>query len=531
MEGFDYIVVGAGSAGCVLANRLSEDGAASVLLLEAGGSDDDPRIRTPATSGALVNTRFDWAFRTVPQVELNNRQLGWPRGRVLGGTSSMNYMIYLRGHASDYDHWRQLGCEGWSWEEVLPYFLRSEGNRVDEGPLHGRDGPLTVRAPDQRYRLTELFLEACQQVGIPFNPDLNGPQMEGCGYFPATIRDNERCSAAVAYLRPALERANLTVRTGAQTTRIVLEGGRAKRVDYLLRGQSRQARAEREVILSAGAVGSPVLLLLSGIGPAEELRAVDVEVAHDLPGVGRNLQDHFHYRSRMEITEPLTPYGRSAEELAEMRRAYEESRTGPLTTNNFEAGAFLSTMPGLAAPDLELVMIPYFISLAAPELAPPDRHGLTVSGFPTRPASRGTIALASNDPLDRPLIDPRYLSEPHDMRLMLELVRRSREVMNAPAFDPVRGPEISPGADKESEAELIADIRAVSSTSFHPIGTCKMGVDELAVVDPKLRVRGVEGLRVADASVMPTMITGHLNAAAIMIAEKAADLIKADGPS
>jgi choline dehydrogenase len=482
-------------------------------------------VRTPATFGALLNTRFDWAFRTVPQSELNHRQIGWPRGRGIGGTNSINYMMYVRGNPADFDHWRQLGCTGWGWEDVLPYFRKSEGNRIRSGPLHGADGPLTVCHHHAHHPLSEMFLEACQQRGIPFNDDLNGERQEGCGYFPVTMRNNERLSSAAAYLHPALARPNLSVLTGAHALGVQVQGGRALGVRYLCRGETRLARAEREVVLAAGAVGSPHLLLLSGIGPADELEAAGVEVVHDLPGVGRNLQDHFHYRSRMEITAPLTVYGRTAEEWARVRRQYEEERTGPLTTNHLEAGAFVSTRAGLMAPDLEIVFIPYFISYAAAEFAPPDRHGITISGFPTRAESRGSIRLASADPLDRPLIDPRYLSEPGDMRLMLELIGRSRDIWQAPAFDAVRGRETSPGPDKVSEPDLIADIRQNSSTSFHPVGTCRMGIDDVAVVDPSLRVRGLESLRIADASVMPQMITGHPNAATIMIGEKAADLI------
>ena len=526
-DGYDYVVVGAGSAGCVVASRLSENPDVSVLLLEAGGPDDDDRIRTPAKFGSLLNTRYDWGFRTTPQPGLCNRQIYFPRGRAIGGTGSINYLIYLRGHPSDYDHWRQLGCNGWGWEDVLPYFRRSVSNRAATGDLHGTDGPLVVDEQSERYELTETFLAACQGTGIPFNHDMNGAHNDGCGYFPATVNNNERCSSAVAYLRPALPRENLTVISGATVTRIAVEGGRAKGVDYVLRGQGAHARADVETVLCAGAISSPHLLQISGIGPAEVLGSAGVDVVHDLPGVGENLQDHLHYRSRWELTKPLTFFGRDPAQASAVQRQYDTDRSGPLTTNHFESGAFLSSREGLTAADIELLMIPYFISLDAPELRPPDRHGFTVSGFPTRPQSVGRVTISSDDPLDRPVIDPCYLSEPDDLRLMVEIIKRTRDVVHASAFDGVRGQEVSPGPGIQGDGDLVDAIRAISSTSFHPVGTCKMGVDEMAVVDPELRVHGISGLRVADASVMPSMNTGHPNAPTIMIAEKAADLLRA----
>jgi choline dehydrogenase len=380
----------------------------------------------------------------------------------------------------------------------------------------------------ERSPLTEIFIAACQDTGIPFNPDLNGAEIEGCGYFPATLKNNERCSTATAYLEPASSRENLTIESGATVTRIVLKGNRAVGADYFQRGQSHHALADSEIILCAGAIGSPQMLQLSGIGPAALLKSAGVDVLHDLPGVGENLQDHLHYRSRWEITEPVTFFGRNSEELKDVQRRYDNNRSGPLTTNHFESGAFLNTRSDLDAPDIELLMIPFFISIHATELRPPDRQGFTISGFPTRPQSRGRVAIMSDDPLDRPVIDPGYLKEPADLRLMVEIVKRSRDIVASAKFDGVRGCEISPGTKAQSDADIVEDIRAISSTSFHPVGSCKMGTDEMAVADPQLRVRGVAGLRVADASIMPEMNTGHPNAPTIMIAERAADFLFSD---
>lgn len=521
---FDVIIVGAGSAGCVLASRLSEDPRRRVLLLEAGGTDDDPRVTTPATFGALPNTRFDWGFRTAPQENLSRRQINYPRGRGLGGTGSINYMIYLRGHRSDYDAWQQLGATGWGWEDVLPYFRKAENWLAPGyGALHGDAGPLTVTEQAERSPLTDTFLAACQQAGIPFNPDLNGGEIDGCGYFPATLLNSTRGSTARTYLAAAVGRPNLTVVTGATALRLVLDGKRVQGIDYLAGGEVRRATAQ-ETVLSAGAIGSPHILQVSGIGPADRLESVGVEVRHDLPGVGENLQDHLHYRSRWEIEKPLTSFDRTAEQLAEAQRLYREGR-GPLTTNHFESGAFLRSRPDVEAPDIELLMIPYYISLGAPEMRPPDRHGFTISGFPTRPRSTGRVVVASSDPLDRPIIDPGYLSDPADIDALLACIREARRIVSQEAFVELGPREISPGPDRTSDDALIADIREVSSTSWHPVGSCRMGQDEAAVVAPDLCVHGLDGLSVADASVMPRMNTGHPNAPVIMIAEKAADLV------
>jgi choline dehydrogenase len=523
-KSFDVIIAGAGSAGCVLANRLSADPKRRVLLLEAGGDDDDPRVSTPATFGTLPNTRFDWGFRTGPQEQLSRRQINYPRGRCIGGTGSINYMIYLRGHPSDYNTWQQLGATGWGWDNVLPYFRKAENWKAPgQSDVHGDAGPLTVTEQTERSPLTEAFLAACQQADIPFNEDLNGREIEGCGYFPATLLENQRGSTARTYLRSAMDRDNLTVVTGATVLRLNLNGSRVSGLDYLKDGEVQRAGAQ-ETVLSAGSVGSPHLLQVSGIGPATVLEAAGVKVRHDLPGVGENLQDHLHYRSRWEIDKPLTFFGRTAEELGEAQTQFEQGR-GPLTTNHFESGAFLRSNLGSEAPDIELLMIPFYISLGAPEMRPPDRHGFTISGFPTRPQSTGRVTIVSDNPLDKPMIDPGYLSDPADIDLMLACIKEARRIVSQPAFAELGVREISPGPDRTSDEDLLSDIREVSSTSWHPVGSCKMGQDAKAVVTPDLSVHGLEGLSIADASVMPGMITGHPNAPVIMIAEKAADLI------
>ena len=525
IPGYDYVIVGAGSAGCVLANRLSADPKVRVLLLEAGGADDSPFIHTPAMMALLPDSRLDWRYRTVPQAQCNLRRFAWPRGRTLGGSSSINYMIYIRGHASDYDHWARLGNKGWGYDDVLPFFRKSEHNERMANRFHGQGGPLNVADHRFRHPLSEMFVAAAQTAGVAANDDFNGAEQGGSGFYQLTQKDGLRWSTASAYLRPALARSNLTVLTGALTCRVRFEGRRAVGVDYLQHGRSASAGASREVILCGGAINSPQLLLLSGVGPADELRAASVDVVADLPGVGRNLQDHLGTWVRYAITAPMSLYGAPPELLAAAQAEYEATHQGIFSSNIAEAGAFLTT-DGSRTPNLQGFFLPYCLTESPSEAPQPYCHGITFVFYVNRPASRGRITLASVDPLDQPLIDPAYLSAPEDMPQFIAGIRQTRRILQSEPLGDLLGAELGPGADAQSDEDLAAYVRdRASGTIFHPVGTCKMGVDDMAVVDPALRVRGLDGLRVADASVMPTLIGGNTNAPTIMIAEKAAAAI------
>ncbi|MDW8479007.1 MAG: choline dehydrogenase [Xanthomonadales bacterium] len=522
---YDYVIVGAGSAGCVLAARLSEDPAVRVLLLEAGGRDWHPFIHMPAGLARLVGRKgINWDYYTEPEPALAGRRLWWPRGKVLGGSSSINAMCYVRGHPADYDEWAALGCPGWSFAEVLPFFRRAERNARGADDYHGADGPLSVE--DLRYvnPLSQLAVEAAVAAGLGRCADFNGPSQEGFGLYQVTQRAGRRASTARAYLAPARSRPNLVVLTRALAERIELSRGRATAVIYRRFGRRHRVEAEREILLAAGAVNSPQLLMLSGIGPAEELRRHGIGVEVDAPEVGANLQDHLDVCVLRRCTQRIT-YDRVSDVALALE--YLLTRRGIGTSNIAESGGFVrSPFAPDARPDLQFHFVPAMLDDHGRHRLPGDGFTLHVCGL--RPLSRGRIALAGADPRLPPRIFANYLSDPEgrDLRVLLEGVRIAREILAQAPLRPFAGAEIFPGAEVRDEAGLVEFIRRKAETIYHPVGTCRMGSDASAVLDPELRVRGVEGLRVVDASVMPRLVGGNTNAPVIMIAERAAALIR-----
>lgn len=527
---YDYIIVGAGSAGCVLANRLTANGRYTVLLLEAGPKDSNPWIHVPIGYGKLFSeASVNWMYQSEPEIELHGRRVFTPRGKVLGGSSSINGLVHVRGQREDFDEWACLGNSGWGYEDVLPYFLKSENFQHGESIYHGAKGPLTVRDLPDKHLLCDAFIEAGIERGFPRNDDFNGARQEGVGYFHSTSRNGRRASCAVAYLRPAQKRANLHVRTGALVTRVVFKGLHANAVEFLVAGHRLSAKAHREILLCGGSINSPQLLQISGVGPRALLERHRIPVVVDAAGVGEGLQDHFYVRTVWKCTRPIT-FNDDARTLVgrfAMGFRYALFRRGPLTVSAGYAGAFVRTRADVSRPDVQI----YFINFSTDKMGTTlhDFPGFTISVSPLRPDSRGSVRIRSADPGEAPAISYNFLTVESDRRTVIDGLKIVRQLGSARAMQPYVQSEHAPGKRADSDEHWLNYAREVGGTVYHPTSTCRMGQDAHAVVDERLRVRGISGLRVIDASIMPNVVSGNTNAATVMVAEKGADLVLEDG--
>ena len=527
-RGYDYVIVGGGSAGCVLAARLTENPDVKVLLLEAGGKDTHPLIHIPVGFAKMTTGPHTWGFKTAPQVHANNREIPYAQARVIGGGSSINAEVFTRGNPVDYDRWAtEEGCEGWSFEDVRKFFIRSEGNTILAGKWHGTDGPLGVSNIPDPQPMTRAFVQSCQELGIPYNPDFNGETQAGAGAYQTTTRHARRCSAAVGYLRPAMKRRNLTVETGTLAKRILFEGLRAVGVEYHDGRERKVARADSEVVVTSGAIGTPKLMMLSGVGPAAHLQDHGIEVIQDLPGVGENLNDHFGIDIVAELNGHYSLDKYNKWHWAAWAGAqYLLFRSGPITSNVVEGGAFWFADETAPVPDLQFHFLAGAGAEAGVPSVPPGSSGITLNSYTLRPKARGTVRLRSADPSATPVVDPNFLGHPNDLKISTEGVKISREIFSQPSLRKFIRKIRFPDDRVKTQQDYEDYARQFGRTSYHPTGTCKMGTDEMAVVDPQLRVRGLDGIRICDSSIMPSLIGSNTNAPTIMIAEKASDLIR-----